>query len=437
MKKIISLILCVTLLLTIGTVISGCGESVEDNPKFTKQFVFFGPSGFAKLMGVNYEYYDDLKDDVDFSNKQKYDYLSDYYKKNGIKIVSGAKNGKLSNGDVLTLKFENPIPEELVKEYNFTKDLYTSEEFTYVVNGLPEPKVVDNITKDDISVEYSGVSGYVHVSVTRKDDYKYPIDVEIPNNGSIKNGEKFNVVINLDHEYDPKNIEDKKYTKFIFKDDKPVVLEYTIDEIPEIPDTLDGVDTTTIDKQLFDFMKKLNNKSAINEIEDGKLTVYQPDDFYNPYSDTYTKNDIVGDLYKVNDEVFFDGKMRFLPKNNYDAIIFSTGEYNGVNLKENYFVKSVLNGNNNRRVAYYAKYICGKLFSELKSGERYNFDVYECVISPVVVKDGQLMISNESQTEFGNIEEYDSGNYIPEICKFNTKSGIVENFKKYVEYKAK
>ena len=184
-------------------------------------------------MGVNYEYYDDLKDDVDFSTKQKYDYLSDYYKKNGIKIVSGAKNGRLSNGDVLTLKFENPIPEELVKEYNFTKDLYTSEEFTYVVNGLPEPKVVDNITKDDISVEYSGVSGYVHVSVTRKDDYKYPIDVEIPNNGSIKNGEKFNVVINLDHEYNLYNVEEKKYTKYIFKDDKPVVLEYTIDDFPE------------------------------------------------------------------------------------------------------------------------------------------------------------------------------------------------------------
>lgn len=425
MKKIVSLILCVTLYLTIGTVISGCGESVEDNPKFTKQFVLYGPSGFAKLMGVNYEYYDDLKDDVDFSTKQKYDYLSDYYKKNGIKIVSGAKNGRLSNGDVLTLKFENPIPEELVKEYNFTKDLYTSEEFTYVVNGLPEPKVVDNITKDDISVEYSGVSGYVHVSVTRKDDYKYPIDVEIPNNGSIKNGEKFNVVINLDHEYNLYNVEEKKYTKYIFKDDKPVVLEYTIDDFPEIPDTLDGVDTKAVDKQLYDLYIDKNKKD---------VEIYTPSN--HEYGNTgYENNEVVGNIYEYANEVFFGKKKNFCPEYNYDAYILGAEKLLEVNLKENYIAKNIINSYNNRKVAYYARYICTKNVHSATEDGDFFYDVYSCVIAPVVVKDGQLMISDESQTEYGNVT--DGYSYYPKICRYNTKSGIVENFKKYVEYKAK
>ena len=405
MKKLTSVLLSVAMLLTMAVMFSGCGgksnsssqkaAKVEDNPEFTQHFKFAGPSGYATILGVDDDYYHELyRSFSDNQSRQKYKTLEDFYDDCEINIISGGENGKLKNGDVLTLKFKETLAPEIVKENNYDKNLYTSNEFTYVVNGLPNPEIVDDITMDDIEVTYRIDAEGTHPCINRNENYPYPITCEVSEkNKNVVNGDEVEISVGIDND-------DEDYQKYTYKNSY-TKLKFTAENVPEIPETLDGIDTSEFDKQLFKVKKTQNND--LNE-------------------------DQVGKTYAYDDEIFFGNSSnieKFCPKYNYDAVVGSVENSKIVtDIKDNYFVS------NNQ--AYYALYF-GQKSASIVDSQNYTYEIYGFYVCPVAVINGKLVIAAEGYSRFSDTID-DSNSFCIRACRLNTKSGIVQNFNNYKKY---
>ncbi|MBQ8084779.1 MAG: zinc ribbon domain-containing protein [Lachnospiraceae bacterium] len=110
-------------------------------------------------------------------------------------VIKSDVKDQLSNGD----KIEIPVifEKDLLKDYNLE---LAGETVTIEVAGLPEANEVDPFEK--ISVEYQGTSPYLTAVVTNNnEELSGYIKVSVSaNNGNIKLGDKFNVVIEADEE---------------------------------------------------------------------------------------------------------------------------------------------------------------------------------------------------------------------------------------------
>lgn len=277
MKKLTSVLLSVAMLLTMAVMFSGCGGPKQE-AMYIKFLKTYGTNGHG-VVGWDLNYLEDKMEKAEDQQNEdlysKYKCLYDYYKNCKLKPVEG-ENKNLSNGDVVTFKFKpddnETIDEDMIKEYNITEDEYTLDEFDFEIKGLKEPKKVE-VKKDEIKLNYSGYNGKATVTAECTNSSKV-VSCEVSKSDNLSNGDKITVtpsISEIDDTYVLKNPKEK--------------FEFTVSGLPEFSDSLDGIDTSEVDKLMDEFVSK-NYFGAFNVGDDIGRTVMSESDIEKyPYDD--------------------------------------------------------------------------------------------------------------------------------------------------------
>lgn len=248
MKKLTSVLLSVAMLLTMAVMFSGCGGPKQE-AMYIKFLKAYGTNGHG-VVGWDLNYLEDKMEKAEDQKNEdlysKYKCLYDYYKNCKLNPVEG-ENKNLSNGDVVTFKFKSDddeiIDEDMIKEYNITEDEYTLDEFDFEIKGLKEPKKVE-VKKNEIKLNYSGYNGKATVTAECTNSSKV-VSCEVSKSDNLSNGDKITVtpsISEIDDTYVLKNPKEK--------------FEFTVSGLPEFSDSLDGIDTSEVDKLMDEFVSK-------------------------------------------------------------------------------------------------------------------------------------------------------------------------------------
>ncbi|WP_288263124.1 hypothetical protein [uncultured Ruminococcus sp.] len=277
MKKLTSVLLSVAMLLTMAVMFSGCGGPKQE-AMYIKFLKAYGTNGHG-VVGWDLNYLEDKMEKAEDQKNEdlysKYKCLYDYYKNCKLNPVEG-ENKNLSNGDVVTFKFKSDddeiIDEDMIKEYNITEDEYTLDEFEFEIKGLKEPKEVE-VKKNEIKLNYSGYNGKATVTAECTNSSKV-VSCEVSKSDNLSNGDKITVtpsISEIDDTYVLKNPKEK--------------FEFTVSGLPEFSDSLDGIDTSEVDKLMDEFVSK-NYFGAFNVGDDIGRTVMSESDIEKyPYDD--------------------------------------------------------------------------------------------------------------------------------------------------------
>ena len=277
MKKLTSVLLSVAMLLTMAVMFSGCGGPKQE-AMYIKFLKAYGTNGHG-VVGWDLNYIENKKEKAEDQKNEdlysKYKCLYDYYKNCKLNPVEG-ENKNLSNGDVVTFKFKSDddeiIDEDMIKEYNITEDEYTLDEFEFEIKGLKEPKEVE-VKKNEIKLNYSGYNGKATVTAECTNSSKV-VSCEVSKSDNLSNGDKITVtpsISEIDDTYVLKNPKEK--------------FEFTVSGLPEFSDSLDGIDTSEVDKLMDEFVSK-NYFGAFNVGDDIGRTVMSESDIEKyPYDD--------------------------------------------------------------------------------------------------------------------------------------------------------
>ena len=277
MKKLTSVLLSVAMLLTMAVMFSGCGGPKQE-AMYIKFLKTYGTNGHG-VVGWDLNYLEDKMEKAEDQKNEdlysKYKCLYDYYKNCKLNPVEG-ENKNLSNGDVVTFKFKSDddeiIDEDMIKEYNITEDEYTLDEFEFEIKGLKEPKEVE-VKKNEIKLNYSGYNGKATVTAECTNSSKV-VSCEVSKSDNLSNGDKITVtpsISEIDDTYVLKNPKEK--------------FEFTVSGLPEFSDSLDGIDTSEVDKLMDEFVSK-NYFGAFNVGDDIGRTVMSESDIEKyPYDD--------------------------------------------------------------------------------------------------------------------------------------------------------
>lgn len=277
MKKLTSVLLSVAMLLTMAVMFSGCGGPKQE-AMYIKFLKAYGTNGHG-VVGWDLNYLEDKMEKAEDQKNEdlysKYKCLYDYYKNCKLNPVEG-ENKNLSNGDVVTFKFKSDddeiIDEDMIKEYNITEDEYTLDEFEFEIKGLKEPKEVE-VKKNEIKLNYSGYNGKATVTAECTNSSKV-VSCEVSKSDNLSNGDKITVtpsISEIDDTYVLKNPKEK--------------FEFTVSGLPEFSDSLDGIDTSEVDKLMDEFVSK-NYFGRFNVGDDIGRTVMSESDIEKyPYDD--------------------------------------------------------------------------------------------------------------------------------------------------------
>lgn len=297
MKRTISVVICGLVVLSSLLFATGCGRSTHE-VDLSKYVKFDGFSSMAKLNSTpDYEKCEDERDEIaekrsDIKDKDdsKYKEYSDKIAeltdtKNALKNItfslSKGENGKIKNGDTITVKAK--YKEDKLK--NFGIDL-KSDEFSFKVSGLEEKEVIDPFDKDHFELKASGLDGKGKVDNGVDDSTSIYYTFEPSYN--LKNGDKVTVTATM---YD----DDAVLKDSTDEDGTKAEKEFTVSGLGTVPKTLDGVDTSDIDEILFN---KVKNDTDVEEGD--TLKGYDLNISENDYMFAKLKVTKLGDYKKVN-----------------------------------------------------------------------------------------------------------------------------------------
>lgn len=264
MKRTISVVICGLVVLSSLLFATGCGRSTHE-VDLSKYVKFDGFSSMAKLNSTpDYEKCEDERDEIaekrsDIKDKDdsKYKEYSDKIAeltdtKNALKNItfslSKGENGKIKNGDTITVKAK--YKEDKLK--NFGIDL-KSDEFSFKVSGLEEKEVIDPFDKDHFELKASGLDGKGKVDNGVDDSTSIYYTFEPSYN--LKNGDKVTVTATM---YD----DDAVLKDSTDEDGTKAEKEFTVSGLGTIPETLDGVDTSYVDGE---FLKGIKDEVDIKK----------------------------------------------------------------------------------------------------------------------------------------------------------------------------
>jgi hypothetical protein len=264
MKKTVSILLSAVLVFSALVFATGCESAQEVD--LSKYVTYEGFSGFATLNTTpsisDYEdQYDKLKEKKDKAKDDDDDSAYEDYKeqisqlrdlsraleKVEFKLEKG-DDGKLANGDKIKIKAK--YNEDKIEKYNVK---FTADEFEVTVKGLEEKEVIDAFADDACVLEYSGLDGdgSVYASSYKKDDCT--VYYSISPDSDLSNGDEITVTASIyDDDYALKDSEDGV----------TATKTYKVEGLGTIPENLNDVDTTDVDKIYLD---KITEKATIEK----------------------------------------------------------------------------------------------------------------------------------------------------------------------------
>ena len=248
MKKVTSVLLSVAMLLTMAVMFSGCGGPSE-KAIYPKSIKVEGTNGHGVIA-------ERLSTDL-VSEKRRmtekaanrdlyvhYKSLKKVYNDCVVTVVDG-ENKNLSNGDTVTIKItsDRGYDKDMLEQLGISEDELSFEEFKYEVQGLNEPQEVE-AKKDDIDIEFSGYSGEGRASV-KYNNSDNAINYKLSSEDNLSNGDKVTVTPSISETNDT----------YVLKNPKEK-FEFTVSGLPEFSDSLDGIDTSEVDKLMDEFVSK-------------------------------------------------------------------------------------------------------------------------------------------------------------------------------------
>ena len=262
MKKIASLLLSAAIIF--GTLVFATGCTKVQKVDLSKYVAFEGYSQMASIKEQpeiqDYETeYEELKeersearDDDDDERyeelKEKMSLLKDLKRALDcvtFKVVKG-DDGKLANGDTIVVKAR--YNEDKVARYDVA---FEDDEFEVKVKDLEEKEIVDAFDEKYVKVTFTGIDGTGSVDIEKTDEADdLSIYYSADKTYGVSNGEKIKI---------------KAYTysdEIMLKDcdeDGNATKEFTVEGLGEIPEKLENVDTSEIDKEL---LAKVEEKAA-------------------------------------------------------------------------------------------------------------------------------------------------------------------------------
>lgn len=388
MKKLTSVLLSVAMLLTMAVMFSGCGGPSE-KAIYPKSIKVEGTNGHGVID-------ESLSTDL-VSEKRRmaekaanrdlyahYKSLKEVYNDCVVTVVDG-ENKNLSNGDTVTIKItsDRGYDKDMLEQLGISEDELSFEEFKYEVQGLNEPQEVE-AKKDDIDIEFNGYSGEGRASV-KYNNSDNAINYELSSVDNLSNGDKVTVTPSISETNDT----------YVLKNPKEK-FEFTVSGLPEIPDSLDGIDTSEVD------------------------------DFINKYiSDGFCKH------YQIGDEIDYDQ----LKLKQTDEFSFYYDEVTKINIgkpQEN-TTKYYKYKNQNR--ALYSKKL--KIDYDVKYGRRnkndeksMKYSEESIIYANVVVVDGKLHLANSNyDNDSGDISE--EGSEPKYLSDYRNNDGPISYGKSY------
>ncbi len=267
MKKSASLFLVAVIALSALVFSSGCKKVNEVD--LAKYVQYTGFSGFAsieekpvidkydetleKLKKARKDAREDDDDDAYEEAKEKISDLKDLYKALSLvkfKLVKG-ENGKLANGDKIKIKAK--YNSEKLEKYEVK---FTADEFELKVKGLEEKEIIDAFAEDTFKPEYSGLDGDGSCYIKSYDVPEKNVTVyySLDKSSDLSNGDTIKVTATIyDNNFMLKDGEDDGLT---------ATTTITVAGLGEIPEKLDGVDTSAVDEKYLD---KISGESKIAE----------------------------------------------------------------------------------------------------------------------------------------------------------------------------
>ena len=310
--------------------------------------------------------------------------------------LDGEKTG-LSNGDKLkiTMTADNERLENLGLKFKL-------DEYTYVVEGLEEPKELD--IWDGVTVTYDGISssGSAKAEYNGNDEFvKNNVRYSIDKAYGLSNGDEIVVKASCSQNKLDENL-------YVIKETEK---SYTVEGLPYYAQDISGYDINEIDEQLFALAKEKADKST--------------------WAEAYEDNSY---LYGFN--IMRDGSV--------SAEWNVTGEYTITP------VKKIFYGSNNRfsdifnsyTVFYELKFPCekGRDYSkdEYSVGDTYELTVYaEAHMNNILISDGEIDISSAktSAKYFGRdlIKNYLGLSLDETISEYEDNGGYTDSIKKEIE----
>ena len=295
MKRTISVIICGLVVLSSLVFATGCGKNTYD-VDLSKYVQFDGFSGTATLNSkADYQKCKDERDEIAEKRSDISDKSDSKYKEYSEKIaeLTETKNalnnitfslvkgndGKIKNGDTITVKAK--YDEDKLKNFGVN---IKSDEFSFKVSGLEEKEIIDPFDDEHFELKVSGLDGDGYAENAKDDDdIYYSFDPHY----DLSNGDTVTVTASVDS-YD---------SDFILKGADSygeATKEFTISGLGEVPETIDGVDTSDVDSYMLDEIKSEYGVKKGDEEEGYDLGI-RDDDY--EYSDL--KVTAVSDYKKV------------------------------------------------------------------------------------------------------------------------------------------
>lgn len=262
MKKFASLLLSAAIFL--GTLVFATGCTKVQKIDLSKYVAFEGYSGMASIKETpeiqDYDTeYADLKEERsearDDDDDKKYEELKEKMSqlKNlkraldcvTFRVVKG-DNGKLANGD--TIKIKARYSEDKVARYDVA---FEANEFQIKVKDLEEKEQIDPFDEKYVKITFTGLDGDGSVDVDKTDE-----------------ADDLSIYYSADKSYDVSNGDTIKIEAYTYSDeimlkdcdeDGKVTKEFTVEGLGEIPEKLENVDTSEIDKE---FLAKIEEEEA-------------------------------------------------------------------------------------------------------------------------------------------------------------------------------
>lgn len=277
MKKLTSVLLSVAMLLTMAVMFSGCGGPSE-KAIYPKSIKVEGTNGHGVI---------DERLSTDLVSEKRrmaekaanrdlyahYKSLKEVYNDCVVTVVDG-ENKNLSNGDTVTIKItsDRGYDKDMLEQLGISEDELSFEEFKYEVQGLNEPQEVE-AKKDDIDIEFNGYSGEGRASV-KYNNSDNAINYELSSVDNLSNGDKVTVTPSISETNDT----------YVLKNPKEK-FEFTVSGLPEFSDSLDGIDTSEVDKLMDEFVSKnyFGTYSVGDSLDDSD--VLSESDYENYYLD--------------------------------------------------------------------------------------------------------------------------------------------------------
>lgn len=396
-KKILLIIAALCCML----VMSACGKRTVTYS--TADYVSISVSGAngdgrASVSGGTKEFYNKINNDLFKGEATELELAAmEFQIYDSVKYkLDGEKTG-LSNGDIL--KITMTADNERLKKLGLK---FRLDEYTYVVEGLEEPKELD--IWEGVTVTYDGISssGSANVEYTGNDEFiKSNVRYYIDKAYGLSNGDEIVVKASCSQSRLDENL-------YVIKETEK---SYTVEGLPYYAQDISGYDLSEIDEQLFALAKEKADKST--------------------WAEAYEDNSF---LYGFN--IMRDGSV--------SAEWNVTGEYT---IKP---VKKIFYGSNNKfsdifnsyTVFYEIKFPCekGRDYSkdEYSVGDTYELTVYaEAHMNNILVSDGKLDISSAKTGAkyFGRdlIKNYLGLSLDETISEYEDNGGYTDSIKKEIE----